>query len=598
MGTIVQTIEKYGKDKARLMDILMDIQEENGFISEEAVKTTADTLKISKADVIQTMSFYHFFNDKPAGKYKVYINDSAVANMKGKKEIEKAFEAAAGCKVGEVTADGQIGLFDTADMGMNDQEPAVLINNVPFTCVTPEKVNKLVEAMKAGKCVKEMVTEFGDGNNAHELVKVEVKNNIQKEGAVIFNEYTSGTAVKKAIEVSPETVIEEVKTSYLRGRGGAGFPTGMKWDFTRKAQGDVKYIICNADEGEPGTFKDRVLLTEKADMLFEGMAVAGYAIGAEHGVLYLRQEYKYLQAFLEKVLEDLRTNNVLGKNIAGKDGFNFDIRIQFGMGAYVCGEETALIESVEGKRGEPRNKPPFPAQKGYLDKPTSVNNVETFCSVSRIMEKGGAWYNELGTKESAGTKVLSISGDVEKPGIYEIEWGMSVQEMLDMVGAKDTQAVQVAGPSGICVPAKDFGRKIAIEDLPTGGSMIVINNQRDVVKDLALNFMKFFEDESCGSCSPCRALNVLITQKLEKLVSGKGIKTDIEDLEKWGTIMESVTRCGLGQTAGNPVLTTIQNFRDKYEAMVKDVEYESEFNMEESVKASCKYVDRTPKIHH
>ena len=268
----------------------------------------------------------------------------------------------------------------------------------------------------------------------------------------------------------------------VRGRGGAGFPTGLKWEFCRKSKGTYRYVFCNADEGEPGTFKDRVILTEYPNQLFEGMVIAGYAVGSTQGILYLRFEYRYLKKFLEKVLEEMRAKKLLGKSIGGKDGFDFDIRIQFGAGAYVCGEESALIESAEGKRGEPRDRPPFPAEKGYLDSPTVINNVETLCSVVKIVLNGSDWYRALGTAQSAGTKVISISGDCQFPGIYEVEWGFNIHDLLEMVGAEDVQAVQVGGPSGYCIGPDDFDRTLAYEDLSTGGSIIIFNNSRNLQK--------------------------------------------------------------------------------------------------------------------
>lgn len=580
------------------MDILMDAQSALGYISEEAIQVIADQLRISTADVVQTASFYHFFAQKPRGRYTIYLNNSVTAVMFGYKEIAEAFIRETGCKMGQTTPDGLIGLYHTACIGMCDQEPAAIINDKVFTRLTPAKVADIVKGIKAGKSVDELCPETGDGNNAHALVKAMVTNNIRKEGPVIFSPYTVGTAVAKAATMTPQDVIDEVKESTMRGRGGAGFPTGLKWEFCSKAQDSVRYVVCNADEGEPGTFKDRVILTEKADRVFEGMAVGGYAIGAKEGILYLRAEYRYLKAYLESVLEDLRKKNILGKNIAGKAGFDFDIRVQYGSGAYVCGEESALIESAEGHRGEPRNRPPFPVTKGYKNKPTIVNNVETFASVTRILEKGGAWYTKLGTEKSAGTKVLSISGDCEKPGVYEIEWGMSINEMLEMVGAKDTQAVQVAGPSGSCLNPEQFNRKIAFEDLATGGSMIIIGKSRNLIRDIVLNFTEFFTEESCGSCVPCRSLNVVMKQKLEKILNGHGVMGDLEEMEKLGRIMTMGTRCGLGQTASNPITTTLQNFRQLYIDLIrKDADYVSEFDMAASVKDSCAYVKRTPNLH-
>jgi [NiFe] hydrogenase diaphorase moiety large subunit len=595
-NSVKEIVGKYGNNSARLMDILIDVQNELRHIPCEATSAIAKALKLSKVDVEQTLSFYHFFSCKPVGKYAIYLNNSAVAGLMGRDEIAKAFEKEVGCKFGEVTSDGLIGLFNTACIGMNDQEPAAIINGAVFTKLNPQKVKELVSGFKAGKAVADMVKEYGDGANTE--MKSEVKNNIRKKGPVLFSEYTSGSALKKLSTLSPEQIIIDVKNSNIRGRGGAGFPTGLKWEFCSKNPGD-KYVICNADEGEPGTFKDRVLLTELPHMIFEGMTIGGFAIGAKQGILYLRSEYSYMKSYLERVLADMRSKNFLGKNIAGKQGFDFDIRIQFGAGAYVCGEESALIESAEGKRGEPRNRPPFPVQKGYLQQPTIVNNVETLCSVVRIIEKGAAWYKGFGTEQSTGTKVLSISGDCKFPGIYEIEWGMTIKDMLEMCGAENVQALQVAGPSGVCISPKMFDRKIANEDLPTGGSMIVIGQNRNLLKDVVVNFMEFFVDESCGSCVPCRALTPVLKQKLEKIIEGKGVKQDIDDMLKLGKMMKELNRCGLGQTCANPIITTIENFRDKYEALVNEPTADGvyAFDMKKAVQASCEVVKREVKVH-
>ncbi|MBS4013414.1 MAG: NAD(P)H-dependent oxidoreductase subunit E [Bacteroidetes bacterium] len=592
---IISIIESYGRTSGRLMDILLSVQAEFRCVSEEAVSLIASELGVSEADVNQTKTFYHFFTTKPVGKYAVYMNNSVTSVMKGMYDVVDEFEKQAGIKFGQTTPDGLLSLNYTACIGMSDQEPAALINNVVFTELTRDKVRKIYSDMRDGKPVEAMFNEFGDGNNANQLVKTMVKNNIRRRGNVTLGEYEVGKGLTKALSMSSQEVIDEIKNSNLRGRGGAGFPTGLKWQFCSKETGD-KYVMCNADEGEPGTFKDRVLLTERAHMIFEGMAVAGYAIGAKEGVLYLRHEYKYLKAFMESVLAELRNKNILGNNILGK-GFNFDIRVQFGAGAYVCGEESALIESSEGKRGEPRNRPPFPVQRGYNAKPTVINNVETFCSVVKIIENGSAWYRGMGTEESAGTKLLSISGDCKMPGVYEIEWGMTIADMLQMVGAEDVQAVQVAGPSGICLPPSQFNRKIAIEDLPTGGSMIVIGANRDLIKDVVLNFMEFFEDESCGSCVTCRSFNMILRKQVKKVVDGRGIKSDLDNMLAWGEIMRKTSRCGLGQTASNPVSTTIKNFLDLYNARVKDAEYQSDFDMHKAIEESCEVVGRPANIH-
>lgn len=593
--TVKNIIGKYNNDKTRLMDILLDTQNELGFIPSEAVAVIAEGCGLSKVDVEQTRSFYHFFTCKPVGEYAVYLNDSIIAKMNGRCEVAKAFEEAAGCAFGNVSDDGKIGLYNTACIGMSDQEPAAIINDTVFTSLTPELAKNIVAQMKAGKKTSEMVNLKGEGANGTKLINSMVFNNIRKSGSVLFSDYEKGASLKKIGGMTPSEVINEVKASYVRGRGGAGFPTGMKWDFCRQSEG-TRYILCNADEGEPGTFKERVIMTEAPKLLFEGMAIAGYAIDSKDGILYLRYEYKYLQAYLENALEEMRKDNLLGKSIGGKEGFDFDIRIQFGAGAYVCGEESALIESTEGKRGEPRNRPPFPVQKGYMDSPTVVNNVETLCSIVKIINNGADWFTMMGSKESAGTKLLSISGDCKFPGVYEIEWGMRVRDMLEMVGAEDVQAVQIGGPSGVCIAPKDFKRTICFEDLPTGGSIMIFDNSRRLIEDVVTNFMDFFIEESCGSCVPCRAITVLMRERLQKIIDGNGIMQDIEDLKDWGEKMKIANRCGLGQTAAAPILTTIENFREKYEALVSKDDYKSEFDMAAAVADSCEYVNRVPNL--
>ncbi len=602
MATSVQNIiEKYNKDKTRLMDILIDVQSERGYIPKATITQIANALDISHVDVEQTMSFYHFFSDKPTGKFAVYLNDSAVANMMGRQKVKETFENETGIKFGEVTPDGLIGLFDTACIGMNDQEPAALINGQVFTNLTPFRVKEIVRDIKAGRPLDDMFTAaYGDGENRNELIKSVVVNNIRKKGPILSEDYTPGIVIwKKLPQMSPEQVIDEIKKSNIRGRGGAGFPTGLKWEFCRKAKGEKKYIFCNADEGEPGTFKDRVILTERPKLLFEGMVIAGYAVGAQEGIVYVRHEYKYLQKYLENLLQGARDRNLLGKDIGGIKGFDFDIRIQFGAGAYVCGEESALIESAEGKRGEPRDRPPFPVEKGYLDMPTVVNNVETLCAAVKVLLNGGEWYRNFGTKDSTGTKLLSVSGDCKYPGVYEVEWGFTVNDILEMVGAdeKQVQAVQVGGPSGSIISSAEFKRTVCFADLATGGSLIIIGQQRDILTDIVLNFTEFFIEESCGSCSTCRNITYLMKNKLEKILDARGVKKDIDDLVAWGKILK-VSRCGLGQTAGNPILTSIKNFRHLYEEKIqKDKDFDSAFDMASAVKESCIAAGRIPTLN-
>jgi [NiFe] hydrogenase diaphorase moiety large subunit len=598
MGLIARFAGRYRSDRTRLIDILRDVQAEIGCVTPEAIAEIAALLGMSTVEVEGVATFYHFLSLRPAGTYAVYLNTNIVSIMKGRAAVAAAFEQAAGCRFGETTPDGLIGLHETSCLGLNDQEPSALINGVVFTRLTPAKVKVIVEAMRAGTGVPAMVAELGDGANASRAVRAMVRNNIRKAGPVIFAPFRPGAAVRKAARMTPEEVIAEIKRASLLGRGGAGFPTGLKWEFCRREAGDVHYVVCNADEGEPGTFKDRVILTERPQLLFEGMAIAGYAVKAREGVLYLRGEYAYLKDHLEGVLAGLRKRKLLGRRIAGRAGFDFDIVIKLGAGAYICGEESALLQSAQGERGEPRDRPPYPVQSGYFDRPTTVNNVETLCAAARILEKGAAWFKGFGTPRSAGTKVLSVSGDCRKPGVYELEFGHTIWQLLKMVGGRDAQAVQVGGPSGTCVSRGQFNRIIGFEDLATGGSVIVIGPERDIF-EVVHNFMDFFIEESCGWCVPCRAGNPLLKRKLTKITGGKGTPEDIRELEAWGNIIKSMSRCGLGQTSPNPILTTIQNFREAYEALVRrDAAFVPEFDLAEAVREACAVTGQDPAQQH
>ena len=386
---------------------------------------------------------------------------------------------------------------------------------------------------------------------------------IKRCGPVIFSEIEPYSGVKQALRLGKKGVFRTVKESNLRGRGGAGFPTGLKWRFAAETDLERKYVICNADEGEPGTFKDRVLLTEYPRLVFEGMIIGALAIGAEEGFLYLRGEYRSFLPLLEEELKRMRKDGVLGKDIMGKKGFNFDIDIKLGSGAYVCGEETALIESMEGQRGEPRNRPPFPVNTGYNGWPTIVNNVETFAAVVHIIKKGSDWFKKIGTEKSAGSKLLSISGDCKKPGVYEVSFGISIKQILKMVDARNTKAVQVGGASGVCVPKSEFNRKITFEDLSTGGSVIIFNKKRNML-DAAENFLKFFEEESCGQCTPCREGVPVLLEGVKMLKKGECTKDYLKDLFSLAETMQLASKCGLGQSSSNAFVSIASSFKKGY----------------------------------
>ena len=384
----------------------------------------------------------------------------------------------------------------------------------------------------------------------------------KNHASILFRETTPDEGLLKAVAMKRVEVITEVRESGLRGRGGAGFPTGVKWNFAALAQADRKYVVCNADEGEPGTFKDRALLTEKADLVIEGMTIAGLAIGAKEGIVYLRGEYDYMRRHLETVLARRREKGLLGANVAGKEGFDFDVRVHMGAGAYVCGEETALIESLEGHRGEPRNRPPFPVNTGFHGRPTVVNNVETFALAARAIALGAAKFSQIGPESSTGTKLFSVSGDCERPGVYEFPMGIGIDDLLEEVGGKGAKAVQVGGASGHCLPSSQFKRKLSFDDCATGGSIIVFGPERDMLR-VAKNFMEFFDEESCGQCTPCRAGNRTLLEGIEKLEQGTCSLAYLEQLKALGSTMQVASKCGLGQSSPNAFLSIVEHFKDE-----------------------------------
>lgn len=378
-----------------------------------------------------------------------------------------------------------------------------------------------------------------------------------------FSDACYGIGMKNALSMSRAKVISQVADAGIRGRGGAGFPVSVKWNLAGLAKGDHKFIVCNADEGEPGTFKDRVILDEYASLVFDGMTIAAYAVGATEGILYLRAEYAYLRNGLEELLRLRRKANLLGSKILGTE-LNFDIHIFMGGGAYVCGEETALIESLEGKRGEPRNRPPFPIDMGYFNRPTAVNNVETLAWVSCIFEKGASWFKQQGTKDSAGPKLFSVSGDCDHPGVYEFPLGIPIQELLSHVGGEDARCVQIGGASGHLIPASKFNRRICFEDVATGGSVIVFNPSRNPL-DIAENFMTFFEDESCGQCTPCRDGNEKLLEGIRMLKKGVCSASRLAALTALAETMQLASRCGLGQSSPNIFLDVIHHYPNEFD---------------------------------
>jgi len=544
-------------NRTDLLDYLWHVQNEHGHVRSEDIAACSRALGISLIEVEGVVSFYHFFHRRPSGEFTIYLNNSIVSECKGFERVKEAFETNTGGKFNGVDPSGRWGLFETACIGLSDMEPAALINFHPFTNLNSLKVKDIVARLRQGASPADICDPVPD----------HIRSVPDGDRAILLRDYAPGSALANLRDHSPESVLEEIRKSSLRGMGGAFFPTGLKWEACNNNPEGPKYILCNADEGEPGTFKDRILMNSFPGLMLEGMAIAGYAVRAAEGTIYLRAEYTWMKVALQRTIDRFRKMNLLGGNICGIEGFNFDIRLQLGAGAYVCGEETAMLNSLEGKRGEPRNKRFFPTQRGYLQKPTVINNVETFCAAARIIELGADHYLQSGTATSPGTKLLSVSGDCRLPGIYEVEWGTTVREILKLCEADRPHFIQVSGPSGECISMDEADRTISMDDLKCGGSIMIFSRSRNIL-DILRNFNRFFKSESCGLCTPCRAGNFIFEKKLDLFAAKLAHLSDVEDVRSWGEIMKLTCRCGLGKTAPNALLMTQEKFPEYFESIV------------------------------
>ena len=549
---IQKVIENNDFKSVRLLAILREIQAKYLYISTEAIDITASLLNIERTQIISVVDFYSFFHRQARGQYDLLISDSITDHMLGKQSLMDYLSLQLNVAVGAVREDGLVSLDNTSCTGMCDQGPAGLINGYALTHLSKTRIDEIVDLINQQSPVNDWPKRF-----------FQVTDNIHKADLLLTTEIAQGEAIKATLKRGLSQTLEEVKTSDLRGRGGAGFNTSMKWLFCSQEKELERYLICNADEGEPGTFKDRVILNTYAHQVIEGMTVCSMIIGAKQGFIYLRAEYLHLYDQLLHALEQRRKLALLGNNIL-QSGFDFDIEVCLGAGAYICGEESALIESLEGKRGIPRNRPPYPVTQGYLNKPTVVDNVETFLASAQIAVSGGKQFSAIGTEKSTGTKVLSISGDCQRPGIYEYPFGTTIKEILFDCAAEDVLGVQIGGPSGNFICNQEFDRLLAFEDLATGGSFIVFNNSRNILA-IAQNFTHFFAHESCGFCTPCRVGTSLLKKQLDKIIDGHGSSGDVVALDELCQLVKNYSHCGLGQTAANPILTTLQRYPELYQ---------------------------------
>jgi len=491
--------------------------------------------------------------------------------------------------------DKEIKVVKTGCFGLCALGPIMIVypEGAFYSRVTVEDVKEIVEEhLLKGRVVKRLLySETVEEDNIKSLNEVDfykkqLRIALRNCGVInpeAIDEYIAVDgyrALGKALtEMSREDVINEIKKSGLRGRGGGGFPTGMKWEFTYKAEGDQKYVCCNADEGDPGAFMDRSILEGDPHALIEAMAIAAYAVGANQGYVYIRAEYPIAVKRLQIAIDQAKEYGLLGKNIFDS-GFDFDLGLKLGAGAFVCGEETALLTSIEGKRGEPRPRPPFPAVKGLWGKPTLLNNVETYANIPQIILNGADWFTEIGTEKSKGTKVFALGGKINNTGLVEVPMGTTLREIVEDIGGgvpngKKFKAAQTGGPSGGCIPAHLMDTPIDYDSLMSIGSMmgsggLIVMDEDNCMVDIAKFFLEFTVDESCGKCTPCRVGTKRLYELLTKITDGKGTMEDLDKMEELCYMIKNSSLCGLGQTAPNPVLSTLKYFRDEYEAHVRE----------------------------
>ena len=509
----------------------------------------------------------------------------------GSAELIERFEE----QIAKNGLDREVKVVRTGCFGLCEAGPVVIVypEGTFYSRIRPDDVDEIVsEHLLKGRVVQHLVYKEKADDEQHvtldniDFYRPQMRLALRNCGVIDpenIDEYIAfdgyKALAKVLTEMTPEQVISEVLKSGLRGRGGAGFPTGKKWQFAAASKSDQKYMVCNADEGDPGAFMDRSVLEGDPHSVLEAMAIGGYAIGASEGYIYVRAEYPIAVKRLEIAINQAREYGLLGKNIFGS-GFDFDIFIRLGAGAFVCGEETALMHSIEGGRGEPKPKPPFPAVRGLFDKPTNINNVETLANIPQIILKGADWFSSIGTENSKGTKVFALGGKINNTGLVEVPMGTPLRDIIYKIGGgipggKKFKAVQTGGPSGGCIPADyldiaiDYDSLTAIGSMMGSGGMIVMDEDNCMV-DIARFFLDFTVDESCGKCTPCRIGTRRMLEILERIVEGKGEEGDIEKLEALAENIKATALCGLGQTAPNPVLSTLKYFRDEYEAHIKE----------------------------
>jgi NADH-quinone oxidoreductase subunit F len=535
--------------RSGLLPALHAAQKIYGWIPEAVATEIARALRVPLADVHGVIEFYSLFYNEPVGKRIIRVCTDQACALKGADGVLQHLCSHHGLEPGQTKGDLSLTIEPSPCLGLCEQAPAALVNEEAETQIDLEKGTYELGRPKSivGGSIRLLTANCGNGTAS-------------------LAQYGNYPALTKALGMKPAAVVDEIKASGLVGRGGAAFPTGIKWEGAAKAAGTEKYVICNADESEPGTFKDRILLIDDPHRTFEGMLIAGYATGARKGYIYIRAEYPYILPVLENALDEAREANLLGENILGS-GFSFDIEIRVGAGAYICGEETALFESIEGKRGFPRVKPPFPTTHGLFGKPTVINNVETLCNVPLIITQGAAQYRGIGTEKSPGPKLFCVSGDVTGPGLYEVPFGVTLRELLEMAGGvaqeRKLGSVLFGGAAGAFATAEHLDVRMTFEDLraaslPLGSGVVMVFDETRDMRDVLQRLGHFFAHESCGKCYPCQMGTQRQMEILDRIAQGKILEGDLIRLEDVGWTMTDASLCGLGQTAASAVLSAIK----------------------------------------
>lgn len=540
LAAVHSGIERHGAGPPSALQVCQFVQARLSCVPAAAVPVIAHALGTTTGHIVSLVSFYSFLHESPRGKYDIYLSDNITDRMLGGRTVRDELCLDLGVALSEPRLDGRVTVATTSCTGFCDQGPAGLVNGRPLTRLDRARVKHIVQLVEESQPLDQWPQEY-----------FAVQSNIRRRDKLLSTPLSQCAALSSLAESSADRVLEQLERGDLTGRGGAGFPTAAKWRLCRDAPGDARYVVCNADEAEPGTFKDRVLLTEYADDVIEGMTLCALIVGAHKGFIYLRGEYAFLLPHLEWVLQRRRGDNLLGESIVGHSDWQFDIEIHLGAGAYICGEESALIESLEGKRGVPRSRPPYPVTHGYLGQPTVVNNVETLLAAAHIAARGGDWFG-------AGTKLHSVSGDCEFPGIYEFPVGCTVADIIDAAGGNGAQAVQVAGAAGHLLLADEFATPIDLKNLTTSGSFMIFGPQRELF-DATANFAHFFARETCGFCAPCRTGTQLAKSVVNRMVHGSAFGRDREAIDRLVNVTPVMSHCGLGGSA----LNALRDLRDK-----------------------------------